>query len=115
MEFLAIPRPSPPPDADLDGFDADESTWRLNLDRYGAFVAAVTGIRPGADVTAADCYRIGNRLEAFIAERKRTDDWTAALVEEYPDVDSLDQIHALARFFRHCHTACLTGAPAPSA
>jgi nicotinamidase-related amidase len=81
----------------------------LNLDRYDAFVVAVTDTRPTADATATDCYRIGNRLEAFVAEHRRTGAWTPALVEEYPDVDSLDQIYALARFFRHCHEERLTG------
>jgi hypothetical protein len=115
MRSLSISRPSPPPDTGLDGFDCDGSTWRLDLERYRGFLAAVTGIRPTADASAADCYRVGNRLEAFVAEKRRTGDWDDSLADDYPEIDSLDQIYALARFFRRCHEDHLPATSAPSA
>jgi hypothetical protein len=63
----------------------------------------VTGIDVEGDLSAPDCYRIGNRLEAFIAERRREGEWTEALVDEYPDVGSVAEIVGLARFVRECH------------
>ena len=112
MTTLETTSPSRPPPPELDGFDDDGSAWRLDLDRYGAFVAAVTGIRPTADCAAGTCYRVGNRLEAFVAEKQDAGEWTPALVEQHAAVDSLDQIYALARFFRHCHE---THVPTPTA
>jgi hypothetical protein len=108
IETTARPRL---PDEDVDGFDYSASTWRFDADRYGEFIAAVTGIDPGDDLSATDCYRLGNRIEAFIDERRRRGEWTPALLDDYPDVDSLEQVHWLARFFRHCHEACVADSP----
>jgi hypothetical protein len=48
---------------------------------------------------------MGNRLQALIEERKRQDKWGPALVEAYPDVDSLKAFVWVARFLRACHDA----------
>lgn len=90
-----------------DGLDLSTSEWCLDPNRYRGFVTAVTGIQVSADPTAADCYRIGNRIEAFIEERRRRGEWTSGLVEAYPDVESLSEIVGLARFFRRYHTCRL--------
>jgi hypothetical protein len=91
------------PDEDLAGFELSGSAWRLDLDFYRGFIESVTGISPGENPSGSDCYRIGNRIEAFIEEKRRAGEWTNELVESYPEIDSLRQIHWLARFFRQCH------------
>jgi hypothetical protein len=88
-----------------EGLDRSASEWRLDPGQYHEFIETVTGIAPPDDPTASDCYRIGNRIEAFVEEHHRLDEWTPALVEEYPDVGSLAEILGIARFFRRCH-AC---------
>jgi hypothetical protein len=107
MTVIETPRSSSVPDEDLAGFELSDSVWRLELDRYVDFIESVTGISPTRDPAAADCYRIGNRLEAFIDERRRAGEWTHALVEQYAAIDALGQIYWLARFFRQCHEHCL--------
>lgn len=94
----------------VEGLVLSASEWRLDPGRYRAFVETVTGISVPDDPTASECYRVGNRLEAFVEERHRHGEWTPGLVEEYPDVDSLDEILGLARFFRQCHDCRLAGA-----
>lgn len=107
MNAIGIsPEPSRSP-PDLDGFDAADDEWRLDPERYRRFVESATGLSPGADLSASDCYRIGNRLEGFIEERTRAGEWTDSLTEEYPDVESLEEVVGLARFFRRCHDCCL--------
>lgn len=90
----------------FDGVHAADDEWRLDPSQYCDFTESVTGIALTAELSAADCYRIGNRLEAFIAERKRDGEWTDALVEEYAGIESLKEIVALARFLRTCHEQC---------
>ena len=87
----------------VDGLDLSADEWRIDPDRYWEFVEAATGIRLSDEPTASDCYRIGNRLEALVEERRRRGEWTPALVEGYPDVESLAEVVGLARFFRQCH------------
>jgi hypothetical protein len=99
------------PDEDLDGFEVTESVWRLDVDHYRGFIESVTGISPNRNPSASDCYRIGNRLEAFIAENQRAGEWTEDLAEGYSEIDSLRQIYWLARFFRQCHEQCLEARP----
>ena len=94
-------------DGSIDGFERSDSVWRLNLDHYGEFIESITGITPEENLSASDCYRIGNRLEAFIDESQRAGEWTEELVEKHPEVDSLRQLYVLARFFRRCHEQCL--------
>jgi hypothetical protein len=99
-------------DPEIDGLDISDSEWRLDVDRYREFVAAATGISPADGLSASDCYRIANRIDALVEERKRHDEWRPALVEEYPDVDSLEAFLWVGRFFRACHDAgetCLSG------
>ncbi|PSP23256.1 hypothetical protein BRC61_03750 [Halobacteriales archaeon QH_10_65_19] len=95
-------------DPEVDGLDISDSEWRLDVDRYREFVAAATGISPADDLAPSDCYRIGNRIEALVEEHKRHDEWEPALVEEYPDVESLKAFLWVARFFRACHDASET-------
>jgi hypothetical protein len=99
------------PDEDLAGFEVADSVWRLNLDYYRGFIQSVTGISPAENPSASDCYRIGNRLEAFIAENQRAGEWTEDLTEGYSEIDSLRQVYWLARFFRQCHEQCLKARP----
>lgn len=91
------------PAARFDGLELSDSEWRLDPDRYRRFVDALTGIEPSAELSPADCYRIGARLEGFIEQHRRRDEWAPTLVESYPEVDSLEEIVWLARFFRECH------------
>lgn len=107
MTVLETTRPSSVPDEGLVGFELSDSVWRLELDHYRDFIESVTGIAPIRNPSAADCYRIGNRLEAFIDERRRAGEWTDALVEQYSAIDALGQIYWLAQFFRQCHEHCL--------
>lgn len=93
----------------FEGIQADSDGWRLDPSAYRALTESITGMPLTDDLSATECYRIGNRLEAFIAERRRTGEWTESLVEEYPDVESLEEIVALARFLRTCHERCLDG------
>lgn len=92
------------------GLSAADDGWELDPSQYRDFTAAVTGITLTDDLRHRDCYRAGNRLEAFVAERRREGEWTPDLVERYPDVGSLDEIVALARFLRTCHDCCLDAA-----
>jgi hypothetical protein len=99
------------PDEDLAGFEVADSVWRLDLDYYRGFIESATGISPDSNPSASDCYRIGNRLEAFIDEKQRAGEWTPDLVENYSKIDSLRQLYWLARFFRQCHEQCLEAQP----
>jgi hypothetical protein len=92
-------------DPAVEGLDASDGEWRLDVDRYRAFLDEAAGLSPADGLSASDCYRVGNRLQGLIEERKRHDAWDPALLEEFPDVDSLQQILWLARFFRACHTS----------
>jgi len=85
------------------GLELSPDEWRLDPGRYREFVEAAIGIRLTDEPTASDCYRIGNRLEALVEERRRRGEWTPDLVEAFPDVESLAEIVGLARFFRRCH------------
>jgi len=89
------------------GLYADDDEWCLEPSEYRAFTESVTGIPLTEDLAAADCYRIGNRLEAFVAERQREGEWTDTLLEAYPDVESREEVVAVARFLRTCHERCL--------
>ena len=90
-------------DPGIDGLDVSETEWRLNVDRYREFLVEATGISPADGLTSSDCYRIGNRLQALVEERKRQDEWGPALVDAYPVVDTLEEFLWVARFFRACH------------
>ena len=57
---------------------------------------AHTGIALTEGLSGADCCRIGNLLEAFVAERKRDGEWN----------DSLEEIVTLAQFLRTCYDQC---------
>jgi hypothetical protein len=96
-------------DPGIDGFDVSDTEWRLDVDRYRDFLVEATGISPADGLSPADCYRIGNRLQALVEERKRHREWVPALVEAYPDVDSLEAFLWLARFFRACHDCTEAG------
>ncbi len=111
MRTIETTRSSRVPDEDLPGFEVTESVWRLDIDSYRDFIESVTGISPDRNLSASDCYRIGNRLEAFIDETRRAGRWTEDLVEGYSEVDSLRQIYWLARFFRQRHEQCLEAPP----
>jgi hypothetical protein len=105
--MLETTHPSGVPDEDFAGFERSDSCWRLDIDCYRGFIKSVTGITPSESISPSDCYRIGNRLEAFIDENQRTGEWTDESVESYSEVDSLRQVYLLARFFRQCHEQCL--------
>lgn len=90
-------------DPTVEGLEIAGTEWRLDVDRYGDFVVAATDIAPSEGLSASDCYRIGNRLQALVEERKRQGEWDRALVDGYPDVDSLDEFLWVIRFFLTCH------------
>lgn len=99
----------------VEGIVVSESAWELDVDRYASFIEAATGIAVSENLSGADCYRIGNRLEALISEHQQDGEWTEAITERYPDVESRKEIVGLARFFRECHECCLDDAHAESA
>lgn len=88
---------------EIDGLDVSDDEWQLDVSQYWDFIQAATGISPDGGLSPSDCYRIGNRIQALVEERKRHDEWEPALVESYPDVSSLDEFLWVARFFRACH------------
>lgn len=90
-------------DPDMEGLHVSEGEWRLEADRYRDFLVESTAISPEDGLSASDCYRIGNRLQALVEDRKRRGEWEPALAESYPDVESLEEMLCLARFFRACH------------
>jgi len=92
-------------DPDIEGLEVSDTEWRLDFDRYQEFLVETTGMCPAESLSASDCYRMGNRLQALIEERKQQDEWGPALVEAYPDVDSLEAFVWVARFLRACHDA----------
>lgn len=90
-------------DPGIEGLDVSDDEWRLNVGRYQEFIEQVTGISVGDRLSATNCYRIGNRLQAHIGERKRDGEWNSSLVSSYPDIESLEEFVWIARFFRACH------------
>jgi len=82
---------------------SDPGIEGLDVGRYGDFIQVATGISPASGLSASDCYRIGNRLQALVEQRKRHDEWEPTLVESYPDVEALGEFLWVARFFRACH------------
>jgi hypothetical protein len=86
----------------LKGLDVTESEWRLDISEYDQFIESATGIAVGKTPSAAECYRIGNRLEALIEDYQQTGEWER-LQREYPAIESSDELVGLARFFRQCH------------
>jgi hypothetical protein len=88
---------------EIEGLEVSDGEWQLHVDRYQDFIQESTGISPSDGLSASDCYRIGNRLQALIEERKRLDEWEPPLVGKYPDINSLEEFLWLARFFRACH------------
>ena len=91
----------------IPGLELTDDEWRLNPEEYEQFITATTGVSPTADLDASDCYRIGNRLEGFLETRKRNEEWTDTVGDTHPDIESVDEVLALARFFRQCHDCCL--------
>lgn len=89
-------------DPSLPGLSIVDDEWRIDLEYYRPFIEATTGLAVPDDLENTDCYRIGNRLEAFIAERRRDDEWDEEVVESSPVVESLEEIVWVARFFRTC-------------
>lgn len=101
-------RSSPPP-----GVTIDDGECALDVDRYRAFLESVTGLAVSADPSPADCYRIGNRLEGFIASQDAADPEAEPDLQAHPMVDSMTVVHWLAVFFRTCHEDCRSADPAP--
>ena len=93
-------------DPNLPGLSVSDDEWKLDVDYYRPFVEVVTGLPVPEDLTAADCYRIGNRLEAVIAEHERDETWPLESIATFPIADSRTTVRWLARFFRACHQQC---------
>ncbi len=90
-------------DPSIAGLEVSAEEWQLDVARYREFLSVTTGISVAEGLSAAECYRVGNRLQALVETRKRHDEWGPELVAEYPDVESLETITWIARFFRACH------------
>jgi hypothetical protein len=90
-------------DPEIEGLDVSEDEWRLDVERYQELLVETTDISPADGLSASDCYRIGNRLQALVEEHKRQDEGESGLVEAHPDVGSLEEFLCLARVFRACH------------
>jgi len=91
---------SPPP---LHGLTRADGVLIFDPIHYESFIEGATGMSVTNDLSATECYVIGNRLEALIDEATRRGEWSDALVEDHPDVSSLDEILGLARLFRRAH------------
>lgn len=103
------PPPGRPPPT-ITGLTVEEDVWKFDPEPYHRFIEEATDIQVPANLTATDCYRIGNRLEALIEEAHRQDRWNRRLIEQYPTVTSLDEIVGLAHVFRTCHESCVSDA-----
>lgn len=112
--MISVPKDSMRSRPSLDGIELADGAWQFDPQRYRSFLRERTGIDPGGELTGADCYRIGNRLEAFIEDRRRRGEWEASLVETEPEVDTLDEIAELARLFRQCHARHVEGHEQPT-
>lgn len=91
------------PDTSLRGFELSDDEWRLDTDAYRNFIESVTGMGVSDGLSASQCYRIRNRLEAFMVDRRRRGEWTENLTREFPDIESLDEVVELAKFFRELY------------
>lgn len=94
------------------GMTVTDDEWALDVDEHRAFLEAVTGTRLPPDPDAADCYRVGNRLEGFIEEHAG-DPWPPTPEAAAATVDDWSDVHWLADFFRACHDHCRSPDPAP--
>jgi hypothetical protein len=97
---------------DLVGLETSAGEWRFDPSHYRQFVESTTGIPVADHPPPTDCYRIRNRLEAFVDEHRRSGVKDELLTAEHPAVDSIEEITELARFFRHCHDYQV-GRPSP--
>ncbi len=84
------------------GFALTDGEWRCDVEAYREFIEAAVGTTPPAEFAADDCYVVGTRLEGFIEQRRIDGEWSEELSARYPDVESLEQIEALALFLRTC-------------
>jgi hypothetical protein len=100
---LTIAAPSSRPAESVGGLEVSGCEWRLDPERYRAFIQQVTGTTVDEDISPGECYRIGNLIEGFVDERRRSGEWTPECIRNYPDVTSREEVLSLARFFRHCH------------
>ena len=102
-------------DPDVEGLDVSGDEWRLDVERYQEFLVETTDVSPADELSASDCYRIGNRLQALVEKHKQQGEGESGLVESHPDVESLEAVLCLARVFRACHDChdagerCLAG------
>ncbi len=89
----------------VDGVERESGTVRFDPAAHRAFVEAATGIDPAGDLSPAECYLIGNRLEALVDERTRTGEWETgtAPAPDHPGIESLTDVVGLARLFRAYH------------
>ena len=55
-------------------------------------------------IDGGDCYVVGTRIEGLIERHKANGEWTDELPDRYPDVESRDEIEALAVFLRACES-----------
>jgi hypothetical protein len=107
-EHLEVPTPR--------GFATTAGTWQCDVERYERFLESVGGQDAPIECDGT-CYVVGSRIEGFIEQRQANGEWTPALVETLPDVESLAEIEALALFFRTCQaereqgTASVPGEP----
>ena len=96
-------------DPSIQGLEVSDAEWHLDVARYRHFIEEAAGIDPTDPISTAACYRIGNRLQALVEDHKRNDEWEPALVEEYPDVASLEGFLWVARIFQRCHECADAG------
>lgn len=87
----------------IDPYVTQDKDWQPDIDYYSQFIREVTGISVSDDLSAHDCYRIGNLLQGFIEEMEADGDWNSEAISSYPVVESADEVFYLSEFFRHCH------------
>lgn len=92
----------------LDGITHTENAVQFDLTAYSRFIEIVAGIDVTDNLSKKEYYRIRNRVEAFVHDAKRYHIWKPALLDAYPDVDSLAEITALTRALRQYEQRRLT-------
>ena len=94
-EYRDIPTPR--------GFEIEDGEWRCDPEMYRSFLERVAGGTPPFGC-GGDCYVVGTRIEGLIERHKANGEWTDELPDRYPDVESRDEIEALAVFLRACES-----------
>lgn len=85
---------------ELTGFEESDGEWQLELDHYRSFISDVTGIELSRELTPREMKIIQSRLEGCVERYERTNSCVCDQLERYENIDSMNTVHELSRFFR---------------